>query len=296
MIEIDAMTVFDRGLVRRRRQRAAARFADHRFLIAEVAERLAERLAMVRRPFPRALDLGCHDGSTGRLAAGAKGIEVLVSCDLAPDLAASADGLAVVADEEYLPFADASFDLVISNLSLHWVNDLPGALIQARRALRPDGFFSAAMLGGDTLLELRHCLAEAELAVSGGLSPRLSPLVGLSDAGHLLQRAGFSLPVVDAETVTVTYPDVFRLMADLRGMGETNATQARSRTPTRRALFLETARRYADTFAEPDGRIPATFEVIYLAGWAPGPGQQQPLRPGSGRMPLAAALETEHQP
>jgi SAM-dependent methyltransferase len=296
MIETDTMTVFDRALVRRRRDRAAAGFADCRFLFDEVAERLTERLSMVRRTFPHALDLGCHDGGTGRLAAPAKRIEVLVSCDLAPGMAAGSGGLAVAADEEYLPFADASFDLVISNLSLHWVNDLPGALIQIRRALRPDGFFSAAMLGGNTLVELRQCLVEAELAVSGGVAPRLSPLVGLGDAGSLMQRAGFALPVVDAETVTVTYSDVFRLFADLRGMGETNATRARSRTPARRALFLEAARRYADSFAEADGRIPATFEIIYLAGWAPGPGQQQPLRPGSGRTPLACVLTTPDRP
>jgi SAM-dependent methyltransferase len=290
MIETDTMTVFDRTLVRRRRDRAAAGFAGYRFLFDEVAERLAGRLEMVRRPFPHALDLGCHDGVAGRLATVAKGIEVLVSCDLAPRMAARSGGLAVVADEERLPFADASFDLVISNLSLHWVNDLPGALIQIRRALRPDGFFTAAMLGGDTLVELRRCLVDAELAISGGIAPRLSPLVGLRDAGHLLQRAGFTLPVVDAETVTVTYSDVFRLFADLRGMGETNATLARSRRPARRALFLEAARRYAAAFAEPDGRIPATFEIVYLAGWAPGPGQQQPLRPGSGQRPLADVL------
>jgi SAM-dependent methyltransferase len=289
MTDADTMIVFDRGLVRRRRERAAAAFAGYRFLFDEVAERLAERLEMVRRAFPCALDLGRHETGAGRLARATKGVEVLVSCDLAPQ-AVTAGGMAVVADEEYLPFADASFDLVVSTLGLHWVNDLPGALIQIRRALRPDGFFIAAMLGGETLVELRRCLVDAELAVSGGVSPRVSPLAGLADAGHLLRRAGFALPVVDAETVTVTYPDVFRLFADLRGMGETNATWARPRTPTKRAVFMEAARRYADVFAEPDGRLPVTFEIIHLAGWAPAPNQQQPLRPGSGQTPLAEIL------
>ena len=289
MTDTDTMMVFDRGLVRRRRERAAAAFADHRFLFDEVAERLAERLEMVRRTFPCALDLGRHGTGAGRWARATKGIERLVSCDLAPQ-AVEAGGTAVVADEEYLPFADASFDLVVSTLGLHWVNDLPGALIQIRRALRPDGFFIAALLGGETLVELRRCLVDAELAVSGGVSPRVSPLAGLADAGHLLRRAGFALPVVDAETVTVTYPDMFRLFADLRGMGETNATWARPRTPTKRAVFMEAARRYADMFAEPDGRLPVTFEIIHLAGWAPAPSQQQPLRPGSGQRPLAEIL------
>ena len=290
MTENDGMTVFDRALVRRHRDRAAPGFGAHDFLFAEVAERLLERLSMVRRSFPRALDLGCHDGATGRMAVLPKRIETLVSSDLAPGLARRAGGLAVAADEEFLPFADASFDLVISNLSLHWVNDLPGALIQVRRVLRPDGFFVAAMLGGDTLVELRRCLMDAELALAGGVSPRLSPFVGLQDAGYLLQRAGFALPVVDAETVTVTYPDLFRLLQDIRGMGETNAVERRSRTPVRRALFWEAAKRYAETYAEADGRIPATFEIVYLAGWAPDASQQRPLRPGTGQAPLAEFL------
>lgn len=290
MTDIDSMIVFDRTLVRQRRDRAAPGFAAHDFLIADTAERLAERLSLVRRDFARALDLGCHLGSAGRLAAAAKPFETLVSCDLSPAMARGAGGLALAADEEALPFADGAFDLVLSALSLHWVNDLPGALIQIRRALRPDGLFLGAMLGGATLNELRRCLIEAEAAVTGGAAPRLSPFADLRDAGHLMRRAGFALPVVDTETVTVTYPDLFRLLADLRGMGETNAVLARSRTPLRRAVLMEAGRRYAESFAEPDGRLPATFQILHLSGWAPDPSQQQPLRPGSAKISLADAL------
>jgi SAM-dependent methyltransferase len=292
MTDTDTMTVFDRALVRRHRDRAAAGFSGYDFLFAEVAERLAERLSVIRRPFSRILDLGSHDGATGHRVAAARQPELLVSCDLSAALASRGSGAAVAADEEALPFAEASFDLVISNLSLHWVNDLPGALIQIRRALRPDGFFVAAMLGGSTLMELRRSLFEAEVALSGGVTPRLSPLAELQDAGHLLQRAGFALPVADTETITVTYGDLFRLLADLRGMGETNAVRTRGRRPVRRALFLEAARHYAENFAEADGRLPATFEILWLAGWAPGPGQQQPLKPGSGVLPLSDLLKS----
>ncbi|MEI6559286.1 MAG: methyltransferase domain-containing protein [Rhodospirillaceae bacterium] len=285
-----AMTVFDRALVRRRRDRAAAGFSGYDFLFAETAAGIAERLGLVRRSFARTLDLGCHDGAAGRLAAAAKEIGQRVCCDLSPALAARAGGLALAADEEALPFADASFDLVLSNLSLHWVNDLPGALLQIRRVLRADGFFLATLLGGDTLVELRRSLFEAELEVTGGAAPRLSPFATLADAGQLLRRAGFALPVADIETVTVTYRDLFGLMADLRGMAETSALLARSRRPLRRAVLMETARRYAERYAEPDGRLPATFQILHLAGWAPDPGQQQPARPGSATVPLAAIL------
>lgn len=289
----DPMQVFDRALVRRHRDRAAPRFAEYNFLFAEVAERLADRLMDVRRDFPRALDLGCHDGTLGRRIAGHKGITTVVGCDLSPALAARAaraNGLAVAADEEFLPFGPASFDLVLSNLSLHWVNDLPGALIQIRQTLKPDGLFLAALLGGETLVELRHCLMQAELAVCDGVSPRVSPFADVRDVGGLLQRAGFSLPVVDSDTLTVTYDNVFKLMADLRGMGETNAVLARRPVPARRAMLAEAARLYAETFAEADGRIPATFKVLYLAGWAPHESQQKPLKRGSGKVSLAQAL------
>ena len=261
--------IFDRALVRRRRDRAAAGFAGFDFLVADSAAVLADRLSLVRRGFPRVLDLGCRQGAAGEAIAAAKGAELLVSADLSLFMVAAAGGLRVAACEEALPFAPASFDLVLSNLALHWVNDLPGALIQIRRVLRPDGFFIATLLGGETLKELRQSLVEAELELTGGAAPRLSPGITLADAGQLLRRAGFVLPVADIDTVTVTYPDLFRLLADLRGMGETNALLARSRRPLRRAVLLEAARRYAQTHAEPDGRLPATFQILHLAGWAP---------------------------
>ncbi|WP_247887472.1 methyltransferase domain-containing protein [Azospirillum sp. SYSU D00513] len=292
------MNVFDRVLVRRRRDRAAPRFTEHAFLFEEVAERLSDRLDDVRRGFPTVLDLGSHDGAVGRVLAGRKGIERLVACDLSPAFARAAgrSGPSVAADEEFLPFAPHSFDLVVSNLSLHWVNDLPGALLQVRQALKPDGFFCASMLGGETLAELRRCLFEAEMAVSGGVSPRVSPYADVRDAGGLLQRAGFALPVVDSDTLTVTYSDAFALMRDLRGMGETNAVLARHKAPVRRELLFEAARRYAEQYAEPDGRLPATFQVLYLAGWSPHESQQQPLKPGCGTVPLADALKgTQHK-
>ncbi|MGY0789462.1 methyltransferase domain-containing protein [Azospirillum argentinense] len=287
----DSMTVFDRALVRRRRDRAVPAFAEHAFLFEEVAERLVDRLEDVARPFPTVLDLGAHDGVMGRTLRGRKGVETLVACDLSPGFARRAGPLAVAADEELLPFVPETFDLVVSNLSLHWVNDLPGALVQVRQALKPDGFFCAAMLGGETLLELRRCLYEAEMEVAGGVSPRVSPFAEIRDIGGLMQRAGFALPVVDSDVITVTYSDAFRLMRDLRGMGETNAVLARRKVPATRALLFDAARRYAERYAEPDGRIEATFQILYLAGWSPHESQQQPLKPGCGEVPLGEALK-----
>lgn len=277
--------VFDRALLRRRRNRAAAAFADHNFLYEETAERLIDRLDDVRRNFPTALDLGRGDGVLTSRLQGRKGIERLFGLEMSPALAAlnHQGGLLAAGDEDALPFAPASFDLIISNLTLHFVNDLPGALIQARRALKPDGFFCAAVLGGETLTELRQALYEAEAEICGGVSPRVSPFAEIRDAGGLLQRAGFTLPVADRETITVTYADIFGLMRDLRGCGAANVVVNRRKAPVPRALFFAAAQRYAERWAEPDGRIPATFEVIFMAGWAPDPSQQQPLKPGQGQ-------------
>ena len=290
------MTVFDRAQVRRQRDRAAANLRQHEFLLGEVAERLSERLLDVNRSFPVALDLGCHTGQTARTIRGVRGVETVLMADFSPEMARQAGPAALVADEEMLPFAPATFDLIISNLSLHWVNDLPGALIQIRRALKPDGLFLAAMLGGETLFELRRALMEAEIGLTGGVSPRVSPMAELRDGGSLMQRAGFGLPVVDSDSFTVSYANAFALMAELRGMGETNAVLARPRTPASRSLMAEATKRYHELFAEPDGRIPATFQVIYLAGWAPHELQQQPLRPGSAKSRLADALGATEMP
>jgi len=293
----DIRHVFDRRAVRRRRDRAAAAFGAHDFLFREIADRLCERLEDVRRGFPAALDLGSHGGVLAATLAGRGGIERLVEADLSPVMAARGTGpLRLAADEEALPFADASFDLALSCLSLHWVNDLPGALVQIRRALKPDGLFLAAMLGTGTLDELRGAWIEAESAEEGGVSPRVSPFADLSDAAALLQRAGFALPVADADTITVTWPDPFALMRELRGMGETNAAEGRRRTPSRRGTLAAAAAAYAERHADADGRIPATFRVLYLSGWAPAADQPKPLRPGSAQARLADALDAEERP
>jgi SAM-dependent methyltransferase len=293
------MNVFDRRLVRRHRDRAAGHFAQHDFLVREVAERLAERLNDVTRAFPRALDLGCHSGVLAAALGDRGAIETLIQSDLSGAMArlAAANGRpSLVADEELLPFAPGSFDLVMSVLSLHWVNDLPGTLIQIGRCLKPDGLFLAALLGGETLGQLRAALLQAELEVEGGASPRVSPFLDLRDAGALLQRAGFALPVADRDVITVDYPDALALMADLRAMGEANALEDRRRTPSRRTTLLRAAALYQELYARNDGRLPATFDVIYLTAWAPHASQPKPLRPGSAAHRLAEALDTRELP
>lgn len=296
---IEPINVFDRRLMRQHRERAAKDLRRHDFLIREVAERLADRLDDVKRSFPYTLDLGCRHGVLYDILAGRGDVELLVQCDASCGMArlASTNGQpTLIADEEMLPFAEGSFDLVLSVLNLHWVNDLPGTLIQVRRALKPDGLLLAALFGGDTLQELRTALMQAELAEEQGASPRVAPFVGLRDAGGLLQRAGFALPVVDVETITVTYPDVLALMRDVRGMGEANPLQARCRHLSRRATLLRAMAIYEEMYAGVGGRVPASFEVIYLTAWAPHDLQPRPLRPGTARARLATALETEEVP
>jgi NADH dehydrogenase [ubiquinone] 1 alpha subcomplex assembly factor 5 len=294
------MQVFDRRLLRIRRDRAAAQLSAHDFLFREAAERLTERLQDIKRRFEVALDLGCHGGEVARALNFQGGIETLVQCDLSAGMAASArDGgksrLALAADEEALPFAAASFDLVLSSLSLHWVNDLPGALLQVRRILRPDGLFLGALLGGETLCELRAVWTEAELAEEGGAGSHVAPFADIRDAGALLQRAGFALPVADAETITVTYPDAHALMADLRGMGEANVAVLR-RGFARRAALDRMAKLYKERFGDASGRIPATFQVIYLTAWSPHDSQPKALRPGSAQARLSEALGAMEKP
>ncbi|MBW7849312.1 MAG: methyltransferase domain-containing protein [Rhodospirillales bacterium] len=290
----DPVEIFDRRAVRRNRDRAAPLLEHHDFLLREVAERLADRLLDVRRRFPVALDLGCHAGEIADTLGDRGGVETLVQCDLSEAMIRRAGGLRAVADEEFLPFAPASFDLVISNLSLHWVNDLPGTLHQIRSILKPDGLFLGAMLGGQTLKELRRAWLEAEIAEEGGAGPRVSPFADVRDAGALLQRAGFALPVVDADTIAVTYGDAMRLMADLRGMGESNAVRQRRKTFTRRQTLLRAVSLYQELYANGDGRLPAAFQVVTMTGWAPHPSQPRPLRPGTGTVDLADALDFPH--
>ncbi len=263
------MTIFNRRAVRRHRDRAAAEFDHHSFLLRDVGERLIDRLDDVRRNFPVALDLGCHDGGLGRVLNGRGGIETLFQCDLSQQMAARAGPLAIAADEELLPFAARSFDLVLSNLSLHWVNDLPGTFAQLRRTIKPGGLLLAAMLGGDTLKELRQALAGAEIALENGLSPRVSPFADVRDAGDLLARAGFTGAVADSETLTVSYGNPMALLTDLRGMGETNAVIESRKGFTARGTLMQAMKDYQETFVDEDGRLPATFQVIYLTAWVP---------------------------
>lgn len=293
------MQLFEREAVRKHRERAASGIFAHDFLFAEVADRLTERLQDVKRSFPLALNLGCHGGEVARTLQGRGGIETLIQCDPSPKMVKQAGGVCFAADEEFLPIKNGSLDLVLSNLSLHWANDLPGAFIQIRQALKPDGLFLAAMFGERTLFELRESLMAAELEVEMGMSPRVSPFTTVQDAGALLQRAGFALPVVDTDSIQVSYPDMFKLMADLRGMGETGAVSGRRKTFTRKDTMLRAAAYYLEKFAGRgdkelgevgDGRIPATFDIIYLTAWAPHPDQQKPLKPGSAEASLADFL------
>jgi SAM-dependent methyltransferase len=296
------MALFERHAVRLHRDRAAALLDDHDFLFVEVADRLTERLDDVKRDFPLALDIGCHGGEVAKsLIQGSHrrgNIETLIQCDPSPAMAQKAvqgdHNLGFAADEEFLPVKPGSFDLVLSSLSLHWANDLTGALVQIRQSLKPDGLFLAAMLGEGTLQELRTALMAAEIEIEMGMSPRVSPYATVQDLGGLLQRAGFAMPVVDTETITVSYPDIFKLMHDLRGMGETGAVSGRRKTFTRKDTLMRAAEIYVEKFAGQDGcgegRIPATFDIIYLTAWSPHPDQQKPLQPGSAQTSLAQVL------
>jgi SAM-dependent methyltransferase len=289
-----SIEVFDLRAVRLHRARAA-RSGTADFLAAEAADRLADRLEDVSRRFPHALDLGSGSGALAGTLRGRGGIEWIVAADSALDFARKAAGPRLVAEAETLPFAPASFDLVLSNLALHWTNDLPGALLQLRRVLRPDGLLLATLWGGETLHELRRVMIEAELAEEGGASPRVSPFADLRDLGGLLQRAGFALPVVDGDLIEVTYPDATALMRDLRAMGESNAVLERRRGFTRRATLARAVALYAEIFGRADGRIPATFQLVTLTAWAPHESQPKALRPGSAAHRLAEALGTSER-
>jgi len=288
--------LFDRTLHRRRLDRAAKGYAG--FLKRRAAEDLVERLAAVRRDFPVAVDLGARDGGFARALAAsdaAAKVGLLVETDLSTAMLASRAGPRLVADEERLPFAAESLDLVVTSLALHWTNDFVGALIQIRQALKPDGLFLAAMLGGSTLSELRAALTAAELELSGGAGPRVSPFADAFDAAGLLQRAGFALPVTDIDRVTVRYDHALALMTDLRAMGETSVLVEGAGRPLTRPLLARAAEIYAQRFADPDGRIVATFEILALTGWAPHASQPKPLAPGSAKLRLADALHArEH--
>ena len=258
----DAPILFDRAAVSRNRARATKAGL---FLHAATADEVEERLKEVNRSFSSPAVVTGHPAHWSRFGP-------------------------VVADDDMLALATGAHDLILHGLSLHWANDPVGQLIQCRRALAPDGLFLGTMLGGETLHELRACLGEAEAAVTGGLSPRVAPMAEIRDLGALLQRAGFALPVADSARIRVEYATLWRLMRDLRAMGETNALTQRLRRPTRRSVFTEAARIYSERFAAQSGRIEATYEVIYLTAWCPSEDQPKPLRPGSATARLADAL------
>jgi len=279
--------IFDRPLSRARLARAIARGAPD-FLMQRAAEDLEDRLASIRRDFPRVLDLASPTEHFAKVIAAGGRPNTLRAAALMPGVET---GAKVVVDEEALPFAPESFDLIVSGMALHWVNDLPGVFAQARRCLAPDGLFLACMAGGASLIELRGSLARAEDEILGGASPRVSPFVDVRDLGGLLQRAGFALPVTDADAFTLRYDSMFALCDELRAMGAANALTARSRKPLRRSVFLRAAEIYAENFSDPDGRVRASFEIVWLSGWAPHESQQKPLKPGSAQMRLADALK-----
>ena len=292
--------VFDRGLLdlrRRRRLDSQARAisqgeapdGSERFLLRAVAEDLADRLSLVDRRFDIGVDLGGHTGEMAAIMRQGGQVGTVLRIERLAALVAN-DPLAAVGDEEALPLADDSVDLIVSALSLHLTNDTPGALVQIRRALKPDGLFLAGFLGGNTLHELRASLVAAETELSGGISPRVAPFADIRDAGALLQRTEFALPVTDQDRLTVRYDTMFDLMGDVRAMGMANMLIERSRRPASRRLFLRAADIYAERYADPDGRIRATFEVISMSGWKPHESQQKPMRPGSAKGSLAQAL------
>jgi SAM-dependent methyltransferase len=291
--------LFDRALHRKRLDRAASGFAAADFLQRRAALDLVERLEVIMRDLPVAVDLSARNGAfRAALAASsaAERVQVLIEADLSGAMLADRGGPRVVLDEERLPFAPASLDLAVSTLGLHWTNDVVGALVQIRRALKPDGLFLGALLGGSTLTELRQALTDAESEILGGAGSRVSPFADSRDAAGLLQRAGFALPVADVDRVSVSYEHPLKLLADLRQMGETNVLADRHPRPLTRALLARASEIYAERFADADGRVTATFEIVTLTGWAPHPSQQQPLKPGSAKMRLADALGTvEHR-
>jgi SAM-dependent methyltransferase len=268
--------LFDRALLRARRLRAE-QLGAATFLLDRVAQEMAERLQAVRRQFADAADIGTPGEALRNAIGGLTGR--LPHIDL-PER-----------ESEPLALAPGSIDLAVSALAFQFVNDLPGLLAQIRRALKPDGLLLAAMIGGETLTELRQSFAAAEAEYEGGLSPRVAPFADLRDAGALLQRAGFALPVTDVDRIMVRYDSAFALMQDLRRMGATNVLEERRRTPTRSATMLRMAQLYADRFSDPDGRIRATFDIVWLSGWVPHESQQQPLKPGSAQASLEQAVK-----
>jgi SAM-dependent methyltransferase len=289
--------VFDRAAVRRNLRRAE-QLGPATFLIDRAAEDLCDRLSAVLRRFELAVDLASPTDALRRRLRGTDLISTLVAVTspARPGVRRPERDLTVVADPEALPLREDSLDLVVSALALQFVNDLPGTFVQVRRALKPDGLFLAALIGGESLTELRQAFAAAEAELEHGASPRVAPFADVRAIGMLLQRAGFALPVTDVERLSVRYESPFGLMQDLRRMGAANALAERRRTPLRRGTLLRMAEIYAERFCDPDGRVRATFDIIWLSGWKPHASQQQPLAPGSAKARLADALGTREIP
>ena len=292
MKALNSPNIFDRRLIQANLRRAARARAQTDFLLRYAAEELVSRLHGISRTFELAADTGAYHGVVASLLNERFPGTKTISLSPVMVLAEACPAPRAVAKEESLPLRDGSIDLVTSVLSLHLVNDLPGALIQIRRALRPDGLFLGALLGGETLIELRQAFMMAETDTLGGVSPRVFPTADVRDLGSLLQRAGFALPVVDSERLSVTYPTPLALIKELKTMGAANPLVARSRKPMRRDTLAKAIEIYAQHFTGSDGKVRATFEILYLCGWAPHESQQKPLKPGSARARLADALRT----
>lgn len=282
--------IFDRALVLKRRLRAEQAGARPNVLMARAADDLADRLSATLRRFESAVDIGSEGPEALAALMAAASVGDALRLDRIPG-----PGVAAVADPEMLPLGAASVDLIVSLLSLQTLNDLPGALVQIRRALRPDGLFLAALIGGRSLHELREAFMQAELEIEGGVSPRVAPFADVRDMGGLLQRAGFALPVTDVDSFSVRYNSAAGLLDDLRALGATNPLVERRRTPLKRATLSRALALYEQRFRDADGRIPATVEIVWVSGWAPHDSQQKPLKPGSAKARLADALRVpEH--
>jgi SAM-dependent methyltransferase len=292
----DERVLFDRTLLRRRRARFAHEIAAHERVLGHVAGEIAERVALMLRPFPLALDLGAYHGLLGRKVAELPSVGAMIYAESVFAFAALCPRPALVCDEDLLPFKEASLNLVVSGLALHRVNDLPGALVQIRRALCPDGLFMAALLGAGALKEIREALIAAEAETDGGASPRVSPFGDVREYGALLQRAGFALPVADVETLSVRYPSPREAMREVRALGGGNVLLARSRKPLSRHTLERAEEIYRARYGTSDGQVTASFEIVYLSGWGPDPSQQKPLKPGSAAQRLADVLGTAEQP
>lgn len=285
--------IFDRKRIARNRSRAAADFNQYDFLYREVAERLLDRLLDINRRFKKILVLGAQGGLITEILKSNPAYKdtQIFTLDISADMKAD-----MVGDEEKLPIGRHSVDCVISNLNLHFINDLPGCLAQIGYALEPDGLFIASILGPQSLADFRTALMQAELELFNGSGNRIAPFVDIVDATALMQRAQFALPVVDQDKITVSYPDTYKLMRDLRGMGGGNPLSEITQARVSKALFDRAEAIYRKQHAEVDGRIPVLFEILYLTGWSPHESQQQPLRPGSAETRLADALDSSEVP